>query len=81
MATLRLEDLRRVCPKCNSAGFIQHWQWVQWWAENNDFPPQGHLLFEIPEEIPCEECDEIGYVPTEQGRVLLEFINQFRGRK
>jgi len=77
----RLDDLRMVCPKCSGAGFVQDWQWIQWWTENNTIPPQGHPLLGVQEEIPCEQCDEIGYIPTEQGEALLSFLNLFRGRK
>ncbi len=78
---ITIDELRTVCPKCKGAGFIQDWQWAQWWAENNLVPPENHPLHSIHEELPCEHCDEIGYVPTEQGRVLLEFMSTFRGRR
>ena len=81
MGTIRLEDLQRVCPKCKGEGFVQDWQWVNWWAEHNYPPPDGHPLLGIHEEIPCEECDEIGYIPTEEGAAILEFLNTFRGRR
>lgn len=76
-----IEDLQQVCSHCSGSGFIQDWQWVQWWAENDDVPPDGHPLHKIQEEVPCEKCNEVGYVPTELGRVFLEFMNHFRGRK
>ena len=78
---LTLEDLQTRCPNCNGAGFIQDWQWVQWWEENEQPPPDGHRLLEVQEEIPCEACGEIGFIPTEQGRAILDFLNQFRGRR
>lgn len=78
---IRLEDLQTTCPNCKGAGFVQDWQWIQWWAENSDVPPPGHHLLQIQEEIPCRECDEVGYVPTEQGNILLTFLNTFRGRR
>jgi hypothetical protein len=78
---IKIEDLRKVCPKCEGAGFVQDWQWIQWWAENNTVPPEGHPLLEVREEIPCEGCGEIGFIPTEQGEILLSFLNLFRGRK
>jgi hypothetical protein len=78
---LTLDDLQTVCPKCKGAGFVQDWQWIQWWEENVDVPPPGHPLLQIHEEIPCEECDELGYIPTEQGKTLLIFLNHFRGRR
>lgn len=77
----KLEDLQTVCPNCNGAGFIQDGRWVRWWAENDQPPPDGHQLLEIQEEMPCEECGEVGFIPTEQGKALLEFLNVFRGRK
>ena len=78
---LNIDDLRTICPVCKGAGFIQDSDWAMWWAENDRVPPQGHRLLTIQEEIPCEKCDEIGYIPTEQGRAILEFMILFRGRK
>ncbi len=78
---IKSADLQTMCPNCKGIGFIQDWQWVQWWAENNFPPPDGHPILDIVEEIPCYACDEVGYVPTELGYTLLEFLNRFRGRK
>ncbi len=78
---IKLEDLQKVCTQCKGKGFIQDWQWVQWWAENYLPPPDGHPILDINEEIPCDACNQIGYVPTELGNTILEFLNRFRGRK
>lgn len=78
---IKLEDLAVRCPRCEGSGFHQDWRWTQWWSENNSPPPPGHRLHEVQEEIPCAECNEIGFLPTEEGQAILEFMNRFRGRK
>jgi len=77
----QLDDLEKICGKCKGSGFIQDWQWIQWWQENDAPPPEGHPLLKVQEEIPCEDCNEIGFIPTPMGTALLEFISHFRGRK
>jgi hypothetical protein len=78
---VKIEDLCTECPVCRGAGFLQDPEWALWWTENDSVPPRGHRLFSVQEETPCEACGEIGYIPTEQGRALLEFLNRFRGVK
>ena len=66
------------CPECDGSGWVQHPAWEQYWAENGPppglptreaddawFRQQGYEDSNVPEEIPCIECEGAGSIRRE----------------
>jgi RecJ-like exonuclease len=62
------------CPECGGCGAIQSEEWAEWFRGPRREPhPEG------PEEVPCGACDGLGRVPTEEGRLILDFVRRHLG--
>lgn len=51
-----------------------------WWESWTSSPEFRAVQAEMPPDLPdrgCFECDFTGTVPTEQGRLLLDFVRRY----
>lgn len=77
-----------LCSHCKGSGFITSPDWLGYnakWQDEHvyEMPLSGRDEWERerpmpegPEEIACGECEGIGWVLTEPGRALLDFIRR-----
>lgn len=72
------------CTTCDGVGVVTNPDSATWWDEHN---PHGVSLkldycscgSPVPqEEYQCAECDGVGRIPTEAGKVLMEFVARYR---
>jgi hypothetical protein len=76
VATIRLEDR---CPECEGERIVQHPTWRDWFAATGGDETKSPMPEpEIPEEIPCPECDGRGTILTPAGSGLLDFIRRYQ---
>jgi len=71
-----MELLDNPCPECKGAGVVQNPIWQKWFENSRELPPEGHWLHQQPEEVECLQCKGRGYVPTNLGCRLLEFLRR-----
>jgi len=80
---MELSDLERTCPECAGATRIQHPAWIEFWktrpANSNPTAP-GTDYWDgepnVPEEIPCPDCEGRGVMPTALGAQILGFVRR-----
>ncbi len=82
-------DLQKKCNFCEGVGIVSNPVWIEWNQKVKEVQIKENISLleasdKIPmpppyqsEEIPCYECEGIGSLPTEQGKILLEFIRTF----
>lgn len=51
---------RQVCPKCKGEQYVCHPAWQEYWKD-----PANQEQPTMPEEIPCPECDGVGYIESQ----------------
>lgn len=59
-AMQELPQLETECPKCSGIGTVE---------EPYDESDQSHVR-----DVPCQECNGQGWIPTESGRQILKLI-------
>jgi hypothetical protein len=83
----------RPCPACGTTGRVTTAAWARWHEEYRRLAAKSdrsarlvalaqhvrHMPSE-PEHEPCATCQEIGWIPTELGNELIQFVERHRQR-
>jgi hypothetical protein len=83
----------RACPTCNTTGQVLTAGWAAWHEEYRRLeamPDRATRLDALmehtrrapagPEHQPCPMCREVGWLPTDRGLELMEFLKRHRRR-